>query len=525
MSKINIDAQLVKRTEEKMIELSNGCICCTLREDLLNQLVEIGKSKTCDNIVIESTGIAEPLHIAETFAYAEQTPIDSNDPNNKSTLSGLIKLDTMITVVDLETFLHHYNSSDVPDSSLCSTKNNENDSNGNGNNITTSTTSTTTSTSTSTTIPPEERTLSNLLIDQIQFANIIILNKCDLVSKQQCSDIKGIIKDLNPHAKILLSSYGNNLPIKKLINTNLFSYENAEKHTEWFATEWGITSPLPETVEYGITSITFQTHSRPFHPNRLYNFYHKYKLLLNSFIKNKDENNTEGKESINQTSSQSQQKQFKLLRSKGFIWLPWNFQRYYLLHHTGGSLAIQEKDTWWIVKDPEQRPNNIEFENEIGYLLTGDKAVKYGDRGNTLILIGQHATKEKWNEITEELNNCLFNDDEMNQMNGNEESKEWIEQWKNPFNLIPNFGNNQSHNSENYEEENEEENDDSEEGDEDEDDDEEEEENDDNDDNEIEEEEEVSEKDDQVDQKKRLHSNIEDTNSIKQTKRNVKTKK
>ena len=519
MSQINIDSQLIiKRTEERMIELSNGCICCTLREDLLNQLIEIGRVKSCDYIVIESTGIAEPLHIAETFAYAEQTLLDPLDTNNKSTLSGLIKLDTMVTVVDLETFLYHYNSSEIPDASLCSTPATLSLDQSN----TTLTppppnTTTTTDSSTSTTLPTtsttstslNERTLSHLLIDQIQFANIIILNKSDLVSQQQCLDIQGIVTDLNPHAKIILSSYGRNIPIKKLINTNLFSYEDAEQHTEWFATEWGVSQPIPETIEYGITSITFQTHSKPFHPIKLYNFYHKYKLLFNSLIKQTSEDTSEDTNNKNNNSiqSQSQTQQFKLLRSKGFIWLPWNYQRYFLLHHTGGSLAIQEKDNWWIVKDEAKWPNNEEFNNEIGYLLRGEKAVKYGDRGNTLVLIGQHATTEKWNKITEELNNCLFSDEEMREMDGNEENKDWIEKWNNPFNIIPNM----SDFAEPVEGQLKLESDNSE---------------DDGDDNsDSEEEEEENEEDETNLEKKRLHSTIQQKKSTIEEKRNIKSKK
>jgi G3E family GTPase len=428
MSQINIDAQLVRRTSEKMIELSNGCICCTLREDLLTQLLEINDEQSCDYLVIESTGIAEPLHIAETFSYLmaqyfTEQPFskkskgtasgngDSNEEKDQSSLPAptrrqqVIHLDTMVTVVDLQTFLFYYNSDDI--TPQCSTSD---------------ASSPPMAQSSHHEISPEDRTLSHLLIDQIQFADVILLNKCDLVTPEQRHDIEGIIRDLNPHAKIIHSTFGQNLPVKKLINTKLFSFERAEEHQEWFQTEWGISSATPETVEYDISSITFQSLSRPFHPQRLFDFYSRYKF------------------SSSPGATLPSTRQPILLRSKGFIWLPCDFSRYYLLHHTGGSLSIQPKDHWWICKDSELWPASKEFEGEVGYLLRGDRAVKYGDRGNTLILIGQHVSEEKWNKIREELNECLFSDEEMEEMVGKEENEEWVGEWRktNPFKEIRN---------------------------------------------------------------------------------------
>lgn len=439
MSQINIDAQLIHRTSEKMIELSNGCICCTLREDLLNQLLEINEQQSCDYVVIESTGIAEPLHIAETFSYliaeyfTEKTtlPLKTSD-NGKEGITSLptshpiptprqqvIHLDTMVTVVDLQTFLFYYNSNDI--TPQCSTNNIT----GNGQDATSlpeNGVDTTMAHSSHHDISPEDRTLSHLLIDQIQFADVIILNKCDLVTPEQRHDIEGIVRDLNPHAKIIHSTFGQNLPVKKLFNTKLFSFERAAEHQEWFQTEWGISSSTPETVEYDISSITFQSLSRPFHPQRLSDFYSRYKLPTSADM------------------TVPYPRQPILLRSKGFIWLPNDFSHYYLLHHTGGSLSIQQKDHWWICKDSDLWPTSKEFDEEVGYLLSGSRAVKYGDRGNTLILIGQHFSEDKWNEIREELKECLFNDKEMEEMEGKEESEEWVDEWKrsNPFKEIMN---------------------------------------------------------------------------------------
>jgi G3E family GTPase len=236
------------------------------------------------------------------------------------------------------------------------------------------------------------------------------------VTPQQCRDIQGVVSHLNPHARILLSSFATNIPIKKLINTKLFSYERAAEHHEWFQTEWGMSSLTPETIEYNITSTTYQSYGKPFHPLKLFQFYEGKKLLSSSLS-----NPFQPSSATSTPSLPSSQ----LLRSKGFVWLPSDMSHYYSLHHTGGSLTLQKKDRWWVVKDKSEWPNSPEFDTEIGQKIEGPDRLKYGDRGNILILIGQHIDSEGWEMVKRELDECLLNDEEMKDMEGNEDNEEW----------------------------------------------------------------------------------------------------
>jgi G3E family GTPase len=372
MSEINIDAKLLKRTEEKMIELSNGCICCTLREDLLQQLVELGQSDNqCDYIVVESTGIAEPLHIAETFAYAGG--IGNKDaPTSKDAL-GPVELDTMVTVVDMQTFFYHFDSKDKM-------YNLKSDANAGMSEVCPGT---------------EERTLSHLLVDQVQFADVIVLNKCDLVSEGEVRDVMGVIADLNPFAKVVTSTFGAELPFASLLNTRLFSFSRAEQNAQWFAEDWESGAHTPETEEYGISSRTFRENSRPFHPDRLNQFYRR---------------RTFGSaEAIRATAVGKS----RLLRSKGFLWLASRHHAFTMLHHTGGSLEVKEGGKWWAEVDPSDWPPGEEFEKEVGRLVRGPQALPFGDRGHTLVLIGQHMSESAWEDCLQEVRTCLLTDAEM----------------------------------------------------------------------------------------------------------------
>jgi G3E family GTPase len=290
MSVVNIDASLIKRTDEKMIEMSNGCICCTLREDLLEQLTELGESSNADCIIIECTGIAEPLHVAETFAYA-----DSIGKN----LSSKVILDTTITVVDLQSFFVHFRNSEIMAShETCKMEEVEN---------------------VNEKSHADERTLSHLLVDQIQFADVIILNKRDVVPPRVLQQVQAVVADLNPQAKIIVSSRGSDIPINQLVDTGLFSFEKAEKNSLWFAEEWG-TQVTPETEEYGISSVTFQESGRPFHPERLKGFFEQFginSVAANSSVRN------------------------KLVRCKGFIWLASKNDNFILIHQTGAMTAMR----------------------------------------------------------------------------------------------------------------------------------------------------------------------------------------
>jgi G3E family GTPase len=353
MSEVNIDAALIKRTDEKMIEMSNGCICCTLREDLLEQLVQLGNdSSNIDYIIIECSGIAEPVHVAETFSYADT--IGKN-------LSSTVRLDTMVTVVDMQSFFVHFADSTTINTT-CNEENNKS----------------------------EERTLSHLLIDQIQFADVIILNKTDTVSRSILRKIKAVVKDLNPHAKVMTSSYGNEIPIDSMLGTNLFSFEKASQNSQWFAEEWG-TALTPETEEYGISSITFRgdpSNRRPFHSERLKMFFD------------------------NMTISSTNTGHNTLVRCKGFIWLANHHNNFVLLHQTGGALNMQIGGKWWVDIDKSLWPDDADFRSEVQTKIKNSKKLgnDFGDRGHTLVLIGLHMDKAK---VLSALNACLLTDEEL----------------------------------------------------------------------------------------------------------------
>ena len=287
MSEINIDAQLIRHTEEKLIQLSNGCICCTLREDLLQQLVELTKDgNNMDAIIIESTGISEPIHVAETFAHSSNLEFAKN-------LGSIVRLDTMCTVVDSSNFLqlfHGSNRSKITDTNADGTC--------------------------------SVRTINDLLLDQIQFANVIVLNKTDsLESPQHLKDLRSIVAELNPIAKIVEASFGK-VSVSSVVNTRLFSFKESEKNAEWFKTSWG--ESVPETEEYGISSFVFRKHI-PFHPERLFDV-----LQLKS-------------SSLLSESSEMSWTLKCIIRDKGFLWLASRHENYALIHMVGGGIMRTSK--------------------------------------------------------------------------------------------------------------------------------------------------------------------------------------
>lgn len=379
MSEVNIDAKLIKRTEEKMIELSNGCICCTLREDLIEQLVELGNDSSIDAIIIESTGISEPIHVAETFSHADNLEMGKN-------FSKLVRLDTMVTVIDGSSFLDHfYDKISSNSSSHNHNSNNDDDNDSNNNDIKNSNEDSCT----------KDRTISDLLLDQIQFSDILLLNKVDMIKEiGGIENVKVILKDMNPNVEIIETNYGC-IDIDKIINTNMFSFEKAEKHTEWFKEEWG--HSIPETEEYGISSIVFSDH-RPFHPERLFKLF--------SSLSIKDDNKTIMK---------------CLVRSKGFLWLANQNDKFILFHLAGGSMRITEGSLWWANVEKNKWPKSKEFKKEV---LSKWKE-PYGDRCQTLVIIGLHMDKDA---IQKALSKCLLTDKEM--IKG---PSEW-KKYKDPFN-------------------------------------------------------------------------------------------
>ena len=239
MSEINIDANLVKssdvslsRTEEKMVEMTNGCICCTLREDLLKEITLLAKENRFDYLLIESTGISEPLPVAETFEF--------KDENNES-LSNVARLDTMVTVVSVPDFFKQVEAGQELKS--VGMELGEDD----------------------------ERTISDLLIEQVEFADVVVLNKIDQADEHQISRVKAAIRALNTRAEIIEATHSK-VDLKKILNTNKFNLELAQSSSGWMKTLRG--EEVSEKDEYGIKSFVYRAR-RPFHPARFASFLEK----------------------------------------------------------------------------------------------------------------------------------------------------------------------------------------------------------------------------------------------------------
>lgn len=338
MSEVNVDAQLVRqentlsRTEEKLVEMSNGCICCTLREDLMIEVERLAKENRFDYLLIESTGISEPLPVAQTFSFVdEEKGID---------LSKFSQLDTMVTVVDAFNFFRDFGSSETVYS-----KNLNKDG-------------------------EDQRSIVNLLTDQIEFANVILINKADLVSKPEVEELKSIIHKLNPSAKILITDHSKIDP-KEILNTGLFDFEEASQSAGW-QEELQKSHHTPETEEYGISSFVFRD-KRPFHPQRFW-----------SYI--------------------SESWPSGILRSKGLFYIASRKDQAISWSQAGGSVKADPVGVWWasmLYKERMMYPSYVENRDYID--SKWDK--NFGDRMNELVIIGQDMDKD---QIVWELEACLL---------------------------------------------------------------------------------------------------------------------
>ena len=342
MSEVNIDAQFIEnentlsRTEEKLVEMSNGCICCTLREDLMIEVEKLAKQNKFDYLLIESTGISEPIPVAQTFTFESE--------DGKIDLSKFSYVDTMVTVVDAFNFLKDFSSSDYL------------------------------TTRELTNIEGDNRTIVNLLTDQIEFANVIILNKIDLVSEDQLEELRAIIQKLNPEASIIITEKSK-VVLESVLNTGLFDYEKAEASAGWLKELEN--DHVPETEEYGISSFIFRS-KKPFHPDRFLNY------LNQSFPQN-------------------------IIRSKGLFWLASRSNQALVWSSAGGSCKADTAGVWWASMTFSQRTNNASF-NENKYQIESDWDALYGDRKIELVVIGQHLDKEG---IIDQLNTCLLTEEEI----------------------------------------------------------------------------------------------------------------
>lgn len=343
MSEVNIDAELVKqggelsRTEEKLVELSNGCICCTLREDLLIEVEKLAKAGNIDYIVIESTGISEPIPVAQTFSYIDkELNID---------LTKFCRLDTMVTVVDANRFWHDFESGDR----LLDRKEAVSE--------------------------QDEREIADLLIDQIEFCDILILNKCDLVSEEELAKLEKVLKTLQPTAKIIRTRFGQVDP-NEILNTKLFNFEEASASAGWIKELMaGHENHTPETEEYGISSFVYYKRF-PFHSER-----------FNQFIHSMPEN---------------------IVRAKGIAWCATRNNLSLLMSQAGPSVSI-EPVAYWVASLPKLEREQILRENRH---LLEEWDAEYGDRHTKLVFIGIDLPVQ---EICEELDKCLLTDSEVNE--------------------------------------------------------------------------------------------------------------
>ncbi|VVO79205.1 Putative metal chaperone YciC [Pseudomonas fluorescens] len=339
MSEINIDGREVQRdvslnrTEEKLVEMSNGCICCTLREDLLEEVSELAREGRFDYLLIESTGISEPLPVAETFTFRDE---------DGQSLADIARLDTMVTVVDGMNFLLDYQAAE----SLASRGETLGD--------------------------EDERSITDLLIEQIEFADVILISKIDLISSRERQELIAILERLNTQAEIIPMVMGE-IPLEKILNTGRFDFEKAALAPGWLQEMRG--EHVPETQEYGIASSTYRAR-RPFHPQRFFSFIDR--PWVNG----------------------------KLLRSKGFFWLASKHMDAGSWSQAGGLMRHGFAGRWWRFVPKAQWPQDADSSAAIMQNWTADT----GDCRQELVFIGQNID---FALLTAELDDCLLTDDEM----------------------------------------------------------------------------------------------------------------
>ena len=337
MSEINIDAALIKkggaqlsRTEETLVEMSNGCICCTLRDDLLAEVSKLAQERRFDYLLIESTGISEPIPVAQTFTFEDE---------NGVSLGHIARLDTMVTVVDAAEFLRDYDEAEY--------LRERGESLG----------------------PEDQRTVTDLLVEQVEFANVIIVNKVDLAGPEQADCLEAVLKAINPGARILLADHAQ-VSLGAILNTGLFNYEEAASSAGWIQELQG--EHTPETEEYGISSFVYRT-AHPFDAEKLWALLHEGDIWQG------------------------------VLRSKGFFWLAADHRLAYEWAQAGGTINMSPSGSWWAAisqaewdhpdgQRPDQQP---------------EWHPRFGDRAQQLVFIGQDMDEEL---VRGRLDDCLLDD-------------------------------------------------------------------------------------------------------------------
>lgn len=339
MSEVNIDAALLRdgganlsRTQEQLVELTNGCICCTLRDDLLQEVTQLAKQGRFDYLLIESTGISEPLPVASTFEFRDEEGFS---------LSDIARLDTMITVVDSANLLCDYASQDfLKDRGESAGED-------------------------------DERGLVDLLVEQIEFADVVVLNKISEVSLEQKQDIYKIIRALNPDCDVVEANFGQ-VSLARIMNTGRFSFEKAEQHPLWFKELYGFKDHVPETEEYGIRSFVYRAR-RPLDPAKFHDFI--------------------------------QESRAGLIRSKGFFWLATRPRYVGELSQAGALLRTGKRGMWWASIPKQYWPEDEGWRQSMQPYLDPF----WGDRRQELVFIGTAAMDE--GAICAALDNCLVEAD------------------------------------------------------------------------------------------------------------------
>lgn len=340
MSEINIDAELIKkgaadlsRVDETLVEMTNGCICCTLREDLLEEVSKLAQQNKYDYLVIESSGISEPLPVAQTFTFT------SEDGKN---LMDICELDCLLTVVDAKNFLtDYYSQEDLSERDLAAT-------------------------------PEDDRGLGDLLIEQVEFANIILINKSDLVSPDELSAVEGVIRSLNPVCKIIKTTHSK-ISLDQILDTQLFKLDEVVRSPAWLRELNNIHTP--ETEEYGISSFVFRAR-KPFDPTKL-------SSLLNS----------ESWKSV--------------IRSKGYMWLATRNDYGCMWSQAGTSCRLEPAGRWLSDVPEEEWP----VPHESIELIKKDFDPQFGDRRQEFVVIGKNMNAE---DLHERISMCLLKDEELN---------------------------------------------------------------------------------------------------------------
>jgi G3E family GTPase len=341
MSEVNVDAKLVSqgvaqlsRVDEKLVEMHNGCICCTLREDLLLEITKLAQEGRFDCLLVESTGISEPMPVAETFAF---------ELDDGSKLSDVARLDTMVTLVDAERFLADWKSEEqLSDRKLAAAD-------------------------------EDERTIADLLVEQVEFANVLVVNKCDRIDEAQQQRLLAMLSSLNPDARIITATRGQ-VALDEVLNTGRFDMDRASAAPGWMKALRG--QEKSESIEFGISSFVYRA-SRPFHPKRFYGFLHEQGSAWTG-----------------------------VLRSKGFFWLATRNDVVGAWSQAGGSGSFEPAGMWLAALPKEQWPDDEDTVADA----KRHWSEPHGDRRQELVFIGQHMDQVG---LRTALDACLLTESEL----------------------------------------------------------------------------------------------------------------